>query len=43
MVHQEVHCLLSKASEMLIDDLAARGWVVATESNRKCLQVRSAD
>lgn len=39
-VHQEVHLLLSKACAMLIDDLAARGWVVATESSRKCLQVR---
>lgn len=40
-VHQEVHLLLAKACEMLIDDLAARGWVVAAESNRKCLQVRA--
>ena len=36
---KEVPWLLAKACDMLIDDLAARGWVVATESSRKCLQV----
>ena len=38
LVLNEVQLLLTKACEMLIQDLSHRGWACADEENRRCMQ-----